>query len=338
MDLTTRCPKCNTVFQASLADLQLRKGYIRCVQCAYIFDGYAEVVSDSDKEPFLQDIDLSVDSESGDSTGIRQTNSADFDHHINAPVDFDTGPDFKIADSNESLVQENDQFRINIDNERKSAQTESFFLEANPSRRVGSGSVYSVGQTSALMLAIRKFFAWLALILLVLLLAFQGSYIYRAQIAQNLNFTRPLLEKYCSYLNCTVPYLRDIDSLVITKSALKLVKPEAISDSQAQQADHNNEQTSKPTNSDQPELQLRNYELEFNLRNLAKQAQEWPTVVLNLKDSSGQVQIKRNLTPSDYLEHVTPAIAAQSEVFISLPVKLKGNTQVNGFHLDLFFP
>ncbi|MGA0585261.1 MAG: zinc-ribbon domain-containing protein, partial [Castellaniella sp.] len=45
MDLTTRCPKCGTVFQAGLSDLQLRKGYIRCVQCAHIFDGYAEVVS-----------------------------------------------------------------------------------------------------------------------------------------------------------------------------------------------------------------------------------------------------------------------------------------------------
>src|SRR5690606_14316738 len=47
MDLTTRCPKCGTVFQATLSDLQLRKGYIRCVQCAHIFDGYAEVVSDA---------------------------------------------------------------------------------------------------------------------------------------------------------------------------------------------------------------------------------------------------------------------------------------------------
>lgn len=46
MDLTTRCPGCGTAFKAGLADLQLRKGYIRCVQCSHIFDGYAEVVSD----------------------------------------------------------------------------------------------------------------------------------------------------------------------------------------------------------------------------------------------------------------------------------------------------
>src|SRR3546814_14378794 len=47
MDLTTRCPRCGTVFEAGLQELQLRKGYIRCVQCAHIFDGYAAVVSDA---------------------------------------------------------------------------------------------------------------------------------------------------------------------------------------------------------------------------------------------------------------------------------------------------
>lgn len=45
MDLTTRCPHCGTTFPASLEQLQLRKGYIRCISCANIFDGYEAVVS-----------------------------------------------------------------------------------------------------------------------------------------------------------------------------------------------------------------------------------------------------------------------------------------------------
>src|SRR5690606_31545883 len=45
MDLTTRCPECNTTFAASLEQLQLRKGYIRCINCAHIFDGFEAVVS-----------------------------------------------------------------------------------------------------------------------------------------------------------------------------------------------------------------------------------------------------------------------------------------------------
>ena len=45
MELTTKCPQCNTIFQASLQQLQLRKGYVRCVHCSHIFDGYEAVVA-----------------------------------------------------------------------------------------------------------------------------------------------------------------------------------------------------------------------------------------------------------------------------------------------------
>src|SRR5690606_6079445 len=47
MELTTRCPNCETVFAVALEQLQLRKGYIRCIQCAHIFDAYEAVVPES---------------------------------------------------------------------------------------------------------------------------------------------------------------------------------------------------------------------------------------------------------------------------------------------------
>jgi len=50
MDLTTRCPHCGTVFAASLQQLQLRKGYVRCISCAHIFDGYEAVVGADDAQ------------------------------------------------------------------------------------------------------------------------------------------------------------------------------------------------------------------------------------------------------------------------------------------------
>src|SRR5690606_34508035 len=48
MELTTRCPQCGTTFSATLQQLQLRKGFIRCINCAHIFDGY-EAVVETDK-------------------------------------------------------------------------------------------------------------------------------------------------------------------------------------------------------------------------------------------------------------------------------------------------
>lgn len=51
MDLTTRCPQCGATFSASLEQLQLRKGYIRCPNCAHIFDGFDAVVPPGGQAP-----------------------------------------------------------------------------------------------------------------------------------------------------------------------------------------------------------------------------------------------------------------------------------------------
>jgi len=44
--LTTKCPLCHTLFSVSATELQRRKGLIRCVHCAHIFDGYEAVVNE----------------------------------------------------------------------------------------------------------------------------------------------------------------------------------------------------------------------------------------------------------------------------------------------------
>src|SRR5690606_6656724 len=51
MELTTQCPQCGEIFKASLEQLQLRKGYVRCINCAHIFDGYEAVVPATSSQP-----------------------------------------------------------------------------------------------------------------------------------------------------------------------------------------------------------------------------------------------------------------------------------------------
>lgn len=48
MDLMTRCPHCAHTFEVSLAQLKLRKGFVRCARCSHIFDGYEAVVPEED--------------------------------------------------------------------------------------------------------------------------------------------------------------------------------------------------------------------------------------------------------------------------------------------------
>ena len=95
MELTTQCPRCHTRFTASVADLQRRKGFIRCVQCAYIFDGFEEVVPDSE-------LDTGVAAQAPISVPERGTSEEHFDDEpfaiASVPVgDNDDEPHF-IAD------------------------------------------------------------------------------------------------------------------------------------------------------------------------------------------------------------------------------------------------
>ncbi len=46
MELKTRCPRCDTVFPISVEQLQRRRGYVRCGQCAHIFDGFEAVLDE----------------------------------------------------------------------------------------------------------------------------------------------------------------------------------------------------------------------------------------------------------------------------------------------------
>ena len=46
-ELTTCCPQCAHCFVISITQLQQRKGYVRCPQCASIFDGFEAVIDDT---------------------------------------------------------------------------------------------------------------------------------------------------------------------------------------------------------------------------------------------------------------------------------------------------
>src|SRR5690606_15280436 len=74
MDLTTRCPQCGAEFPISLQQLQLRKGYIRCINCAHIFDAYEAVVPTTGPEPTV-------------SASARPAPSSQTEHSFSAPGD-----------------------------------------------------------------------------------------------------------------------------------------------------------------------------------------------------------------------------------------------------------
>lgn len=327
MDLTTRCPQCGTVFEASLSDLQLRKGYIRCVQCSHIFDGYAEVVS------------------GGSGAGVPSVDPAAFpprDPVVPAPAPEPYEPDDAGDEFSPQVFRSGrgqfapdagpgdraDDFWMEPPAETADP-AESFVVEARPGHRSQGGTAAPLlrpADAQPWWSGIARLLARLLLVALVALMGAQLAYVYRSQLAQAVPALRPWLEQACVSLRCQVPYARDLARLAITGSALKVqdTVPQA---------------SAAPPSAAAEAAPVQRFVLQATLRNRAEHAQEWPTLVLDLKDAAGTLLVRRNLSPAEYLgaDAARHPFAAGAEVLVQVPLTLSG-LRINGYQLDLFYP
>ncbi|NYT80126.1 DUF3426 domain-containing protein [Alcaligenaceae bacterium] len=347
MELTTRCPQCGTTFSATLQQLQLRKGFIRCINCAHIFDGYEAVVeTDKSSTPAEPELmvpaarppvapPLIIPARSASEAPVRPAPAA---RHAE---DVGTGR-FTISATAGAQAPDSRQdpvFKIGASDPEHGAKEPSVgpVVAASTATdpRIGGGSIYIEprrrapasapgperdefleGHAAGSSSLARVF--WGVLILSgLLLLAGQALYVYRAQIANQVPALRPMLEQACVSLACKVPYSRRIDQISVTSSALRATP-------------------TRPGGS-APEAESR-MTLQFTLRNAYDKPQEWPTMVLDLKDFSGTLVVRKNLTPTEYLapDTLSRPFPASSELTVSLPIKLDG-LKVNGYQLDKFF-
>lgn len=315
MDLTTRCPRCGMVFEAGLQELQLRKGYIRCVQCAHIFDGYAEVVSDSAST--IHDAPKPQAHTPAEPEFIEHIVSDDVPPSVFRPPRQE--PRFTVGDQGDDTVWQPDRGRpdprVPADSDR------SFVVEAHPTRGQpygGSAAPLLRQHEGGLFQQLGRWSLNLLVVFGLVLLLAQFAYVYRSQIALAVPSMRPALENACAALRCEVPYARDVSQLIFTGSDLKRdtnLDPSSYSDSGAQ-----------------------HFILSLTLRNRGAQPSMWPNLVLDLNDSSGARVVRRNLSPRDYLPpaQLGRPFPADSEVLVQVPLAVNG-VRVIGFELDLFF-
>lgn len=408
MELTTRCPNCETVFAVALEQLQLRKGYIRCIQCAHIFDAYEAVVPESrqaearaesrpaetraelrqaeprvSQPPVAQPpvqanprsggVSESVPASGGPVTGrdpFYIPPPEQLPDQSRAPArPFSIGPGAPGAHrepafrtpavgtpSVESRLPEEPRIPSVLRERGTRAGQEtnapSFTIadtrpldidvDGHPEETLYVGEPAQPGQAlymeprsghrsrgrPELFDGPQQRSGWASMLwgLLILLglatLLLQGAYVYRAQLANHLPQLRPVLESACARLGCSVPYDRRIEAIAITGSALRA----SISTPAKERAAEAQEGVSQLT-------------LDVTLRNTFERPQEWPTLVLDLKDASGAVVVRRNLPPDVWVPAQLRGgpFAAGSEVAIQVPVTVRG-LQANGYQLDKFFP
>lgn len=361
MDLTTRCPHCGTTFAASLEQLQLRKGYIRCVQCAHIFDGYEAVVPaastgiDPDAlQPRITATPIPPEETPAHTIephprasvtpapipsvvrGRREFTISDRDPAdkrdeplwtVSAAASTAAGP--KVTASDHGVI---DLDRVALDPDRTRRDPDHIEIGHAPvltdsehvmlgSREEDAAAHYAEMWRTSNEEAPSDWWrtliklVWVAVIAAgIIVFAMQLIYVFRVQIAESIPTVRPALERMCAALDCTVPYSRQIDMIVITQSSLQQDSGEG------------------KDGSDDVLLQ-------FTLRNVHDGPQEWPTLVLDLKDFSGALIARKHLSKDDYLpaDMVDAPFPANSERMVALPLTMQG-LQVNGYQLTAFFP
>jgi len=162
---------------------------------------------------------------------------------------------------------------------------------------------------------VKRTLATLAIVLAVLALVGEALWVFRTNLAAAVPSLRPVLERLCQPLACTVGYARHIEHLTITASSLQ-TEPAA-----------------------QPGGAAR-LQLGFTLRNRHTQPQHWPALMLELRDFSDTVVVRRALLPDEYLSPDAAAhpLAAGAEVKLSVPLTVAGVKDINGYQIRPFYP
>ncbi|MFA5489011.1 MAG: zinc-ribbon and DUF3426 domain-containing protein [Candidimonas sp.] len=353
MDLMTRCPHCAHTFEVSLAQLQLRKGFVRCARCSHIFDGYEAVVPEEDapaaapndepapeagvaappEEPILPSVvrHRISDARAGTEPGGDFTVSLPAGNASLSPEPrfslrerdafHEAGREHFVFGRAEDDDAEQDDGESELgDDTREDRDERALYLEprADSGRRARAPAFLDekIGFSRRLMRVVWRILAVMAILCALLLLV----YVYRVQIANSAPVLRPVLEKACSTLKCRIPFARQIDQVQITRSSLKAgaaVAGEAAGPGQ------------------EPGTLI----LEVSLRNSYDRPQEWPVLMLDLTDFSGATVVRRELPPDAYLspDVAQQPFAASSEVLVRLPIIPK-NVNVNGYKLSKYFP
>lgn len=331
-----------------MQQLQLRKGYVRCVNCAHIFDAYEAVVPSAPSQvgasqapthsastiPFSEPSFTTSGRASPPDSEPRFVVSASDGAEPGGPVirtraqageskvfvGRDPSPAQDAADRH-TLQEpgfgshEPDRHTVGEPGfDRAPADAEDAGLYVEPRQGREGGPEFIHDERSGLGLG-----GVLLSVLILLGVAaalLQAAYIYRVQLASEFPGLRPALERYCESLGCTVDYPRRLAQIEIMDSSLQAVRDD------------------QPTDDDANRMMLN-----VVLRNNYDRPQQWPTLSVDLVDFSGTVALRRLLAPADYLPALSQErpFPASSEVRVSVPITVQG-VQINGYQLDRFFP
>jgi predicted Zn finger-like uncharacterized protein len=316
--MLTTCPECHTCFRVSQAQLDQRRGLVRCGRCSAVFNAYDTLLPELATP---QPEEAAPPTVAAPPEGLQPAAPAP-----TTPGTPAEGPAFPAADQarvSEASLSDGD--RSPAAWQRSPPQPTGLSETASPANepvsRLPGGAPAETpdaillrplptahrrappGWRSALWL--------LASLLLTLTFLLQIAYFLRAEIAAGWPQTRPYLELACTRLGCSLPLPRDVTALRFDASSLETDPEDA----------------SRAT-------------LRVSLSNRSQRHVAWPHLILILTDVRDLPIAQRPFPPSEYLSDAgleARGLAPGQEREIRLDLELKGLTAY-GYKLDKEYP
>lgn len=331
--MLTTCPECRTTFRLSQAQLEARRGLVRCGFCKAVFNAYDTLLPEFDAPPVAQDsvpADAIVAStppleDPGGGPAARSWPEPE------AETIQDAGPVPKPME----LAPPSTQPEHPVAPEPEPGQADYVLhLSGQPGEtafsKVGGASAMSGAEpvpsgVDAILLSElptrdrieprpelgHRLLFGLASSLLLLILAGQLVYFLRGALVAWQPDLRPALEAACAPLGCRIPLASDANAIRVESSSLE-------------------------TDPEQPNRAT----LRVSISNRSRVAQQWPYLILKLTDWQGGPLAQRAFRPADYLEAGQagqPGMAAMSEKEFRLVLDL-GGLSASGYEVTARYP
>jgi predicted Zn finger-like uncharacterized protein len=301
MSLITRCPVCGTMFKVVPDQLRISEGWVRCGQCAEIFDAAANLQAPTEAEappPATAVRAPQVQAPVAAPPSPPVPVPAPFVVAAPAPLS-PLGPDSidppPLYPSFPSEVHESE-----LERDPRRADEEPDLDSVSFVRRARRRAVWRRPVVRALL--------GVSMLVLAALLALQYAVQERDNLAALHPTLRPWLQSLCGALRCDIGPPRQIDAIVIDSSSFSRLRGDA-------------------------------YRLGFSLRNQAAVQVAMPTLELTLTDSQDQPVIRKVLAPRDF--GGAPSIAATGEASASVALAVSaapGSGRIAGYRLLAFYP
>ena len=321
MGLITRCPACQTSFRVVPDQLRMSEGWARCGQCSEIFDAASSLQDDSQSVgPGVQiDVDVYFDPDATDQPTTNQ-----FAIHVpaarttTAALNVGTREELALKTALQEIVAARSGAVDAVESGVSSALSGT--RQAGDARGASSSSQQeAVKQPSVSFLReVSRRSAWhapwarasLSVVGMGLLgvLVIQIVVHERDRVATLFPQAKPALEAACSYLNCRVSTLQQIDSVVVESSTFSKIRNDT-------------------------------YRLSLAIKNTAPYELAMPALELTLTDAQDQALLRRVLLGAEV--NVNNKLGANSEWVGSIDVSVRSANaadRVAGYRVLAFYP